>query len=443
MSASIREHERKVERIAAQLRRRSHEAPLSLRKRAVSHMVPKANDLCRRDEKLDLSDLDRILAIDPARRTCVAEPGVTFVDLVRATLEHGLVPMCVPELETITIGGAVCGGSLESMSFRFGGFHDTCLEYEVVTATGEVITCDPEGDEALLFQMMHSSFGTLGVLTKLTFRLTPARRFVRLRYEKYATLAGYQAAIMRRFERQDVDFVDGIIHAPDEHVLCLGEMVDEAPYTTSYEWLRVYYRSTREREEDYLPIDRYFFRYDRGVTNTFPKSFLGRLLFGRVAGSSAVLRAADRLHFLLPRRRPPITLDVFVPFSRVPELLAWHAREVRHFPLWCVPFRRMRRYEWLAPGIWDGVEDELYLDIAIYGMRQPDDGRDYYRLIEEQLKRVKGVKTLISYNHYQESEFWEIWNRENHQRVKSRTDPKGVFRDLFTKTCLTKMGRAA
>src|SRR5690606_17571156 len=133
-------------------------APVSLRKRAVAHQVPKAGDLRRKDEKVDLSDLDQILEIDPLARRCVAEPGVTFVDLVDATLRHGLVPKCVPELKTITIGGAVAGCSIESMSFRFGGFHDSCREYEVVTGTGEVLTATPDGEHALIFQMMHGAF---------------------------------------------------------------------------------------------------------------------------------------------------------------------------------------------------------------------------------------------------------------------------------------------
>src|SRR2546421_446946 len=83
-------------------------------------------------------------------------------------------------------GGAVSGCSIESMSFRFGGFHDTCLEYEVITATGDVLTCTPDNPHQLVFQMMHGSFGTLGVLAKLTFRLVPAKRFVHVVYETYA-----------------------------------------------------------------------------------------------------------------------------------------------------------------------------------------------------------------------------------------------------------------
>ena len=47
------------------------------------------------------------------------------------------------------------GCSIESMSYRYGGFHDTCLEYEVVTARGDVLTCRPDNEHALVFQMVH------------------------------------------------------------------------------------------------------------------------------------------------------------------------------------------------------------------------------------------------------------------------------------------------
>ncbi len=435
-------HERKVARIAAHLRGRTSTAPVSLRKRAVAHQVPKAGDLRRKDEKVDISDLDQILEIDPLRRRCVAEPGVTFVDLVDATLRHGLVPRCVPELKTITIGGAVAGCSIESMSFRFGGFHDSCREYEVITGTGEVLTCTPEGEHALVFQMMHGAFGTLGLLTRLEFELIPAKPFVRMRYEKYAALADYQAAILRRFEAQDVDFMDGIIHTPGEWVLSLGEFVDEAPYTTNYDWLRVYYQSTRRREEDFLTTPDYFFRYDRGVTNVHPRSFLGRLLFGKLTGSSLVLRAAEKLHFLLPREKPNIILDVFLPFSKLPEFMAWYQEVFRYFPLWCVPYKRVRRYEWIADELFDRNPDELWCDIAIYGMKQRGE-LNYHRLMEEKLQELGGIKTLISHNYYGEDEFWRSWNRRNYQAVKARTDPNDVFRDLYTKMCRAAMGIAA
>src|ERR1051326_4242701 len=177
MSSAVERHAAKVARIAAQLRAHTSERPLSLRKKAVSHQVPKARDLRHRDDKIDISDLTEILEIDPVRRICVAESGVTFVDLVTATMKHGLVPIVVPELKTITVGGAVAGCSIESMSFMRGGFHDTCREYEVITAEGDVLVCTPEVNP-LVFQMVHGAFGTLGILAKLTFELVPAKRYV-------------------------------------------------------------------------------------------------------------------------------------------------------------------------------------------------------------------------------------------------------------------------
>jgi hypothetical protein len=91
-------------------------------------------------------------------------------------------------VKTITIGVAVAGCSLESMSYRYGGFHDTCLEYEVITAKGDVLTCTPENEHALIFQMMHGSFGTVGILSRLVFRLVPAKPFVHLRHETHASI---------------------------------------------------------------------------------------------------------------------------------------------------------------------------------------------------------------------------------------------------------------
>jgi FAD/FMN-containing dehydrogenase len=432
-------HDRVVQRVAKQLREHPRGRPLSIKKRAVSHQVPKRGDARRHDDKIDLTELDRILAIDAEGRTCTAEPGVTFEDLVEATLRHGLVPIVVPELRTITIGGAVAGCSIESMSFRHGGFHDTCLEYEVVTTKGEVLRCAPRGENALIFQMMHNSFGTLGVLTKLTFRLVPARPYVHVVYERHHTLAEYEAAIRRHARDGSLDFMDGFVHAPDHFVLNLGRFVDRAPYTNRYDWTKVYYRSTATRSEDYLRTPHYFFRYDMGVTNVHPRSFVGRLLVGRLMGSTTLLRAADLLHRFLPKERPPVTVDLFVPLKRFDDFLAWYGPAIGHFPLWVVPYRRVRDYEWLDPSFYEGLDEDLFVDLAIYGAEQPE-GRNLYREIEEALPRLNGIKTLISHNFYGEEEFWRIFHAESYRAVKQRTDPENLLRDLWSKTCRAAQG---
>ncbi|HEY1957342.1 MAG TPA: FAD-binding oxidoreductase [Polyangiaceae bacterium] len=429
------DHQDKLERVAAQLRAHDPSRPVSLRKRSVSHRVPKRDDATRHDDKIDIADLDRILAVDPETQTCTAEPGVTFVDLVRATLPLGLAPAIVPELETITIGGAVAGCSIESASFRYGGFHDTCLEYEIVTARGDVVRAKPD---SLLFQMMHGTFGTLGILTELKFRLVPAKPFVHVVYETYATLSAYEAAIARHASEEDLDFMDGIIHSPQKFVLSLGRFEDRAPYTSRYDWMKIYWQSTGERCEDHMRTRDYFFRYDAGVTNVHPKSRVMRFLFGKFLRSSRLLRAADKLHFMLPKR-PDVTVDLFLPLSKVDRFMDWYERELDHFPIWCVPYRRVRDYEWIAPRVFDGLPDELFLDLAIYGAKQRR-GHDEYAEIEHELDELAALKTLISHNRYDEESFWRTWNKPNYDAVKKLTDPDGVFRGLYEKTCRAMQG---
>ena len=432
-------HRRRIDRISHALRTRTSKGPMSLRKKAVRHEVPKPKDLRHRDEKVDISNLNEIIEIDLTNNTCTAESGVTFDDLVRATMRHNLVPIVVPELKTITIGGAVSGCSIESMSFRYGGFHDTCLEYEVVTAKGEVLHCTPDNHNALVFQMIHGGFGTLGILTRLKFRLIPAKPFVKMTYEKHATMDAYQAAMWRYVENNQYDFIDGIIHSEAEYVLCLGSFVDSAPYTHCYDWTRVYYQSTSTQTEDYLKTPDYFFRYDRGVTNVHPKSFMGRLLFGKFMDSSTLLRLAEKFKWALKTDKPDVILDVFVPRSKIAGFMEWYGKEFKFFPLWCVPYRRVRAYEWLSEKFLATTKDELFLDIAIYGMKQTGD-RNAHKVMEEKLLEIGGLKTLISHNYFSEEDFWKIWNRKNYIKVKQQTDPHNVFRDLHAKTCRAMMG---
>jgi hypothetical protein len=155
--------------------------------------------------------------------------------------------------------------------------------------------------------------------------------------------------------------------------------------------------------------------------------------------STRWLRLADKLHWLLRSKKPTITLDVFVPFSKVPQFMEWYERELGFFPLWCVPYRRVADYPWLADAYWAALDDDLFLDLAIYGMRQHGT-TNHHRLMERKLRELGGIKTLISHNYYAEDEFWSIYNRRNYEAVKRITDPDDQFRDLYEKTCRAAMG---
>ncbi|MGH2684727.1 MAG: FAD-binding oxidoreductase [Actinomycetota bacterium] len=435
-------HEARVEEVARQVRGLGRSGGRSyVDKGGVHHVVPVPEGDGRfQGRRIDASSLNRILSIDPNLRICVAEPGVTFARVVRATLPFGLVPAVVPELEGITLGGAVAGCSVESSSFRVGGFHDTCLEYEVITGTGEVITCSRE-QEPLLFGMIHGSYGTLGILSKIAFRLERATEFVHVEYERHPDAGSFHRSALEACAGSDASYIDGIVHSPSEWVLCRGTFVEDTDRTNSYRWLDVYYKSTRRLRHDVLTTPDYFFRYDteaHWLSRTVPplEWLPVRFLLGKAfLGSTNMIRWADRLApvFRRIRRRPDVVCDYFIPSARCPEFYDWYLREMPYFPLWVVPYRFPEVYPWISEEHRQRFDGDLFMDLAVYGMPNGDPYVDRSELLEEKTFELGGIKTLISRNHYTPERFWGIYHEANYQKAKELLDPNRVFRDLYEK----------
>jgi FAD/FMN-containing dehydrogenase len=433
-------HEGEVRQIAAEVRARvGRGEPVHIQKGGVHHFVPLPGDARFGGRAIDVSSLNRVLEVDRERLRCVAEPGVTFAALLDATLPAGLIPTVVPELEGITVGGAVAGCSVESMSYVHGGFHDSCLEYELVTGAGEVLTCSPDKDPSL-FHMIHGSYGTLGILTRLTFKLVPAKPYVRMEYRRFDSAEAFNDEMRARVAARDFEFIDAIVHSPTEYVLCLGQFVDRAPYVSNYRWLDIFYKSTRTRGEDYLTTRDYCFRYDtecHWLTKTLPPLEWKPVRFavGKfVLGSTNLIRWSKRLEPLLGmKKRPDVVVDVFVPSRRFVEFCRWYEADYQFYPLWLVPYRIPTPYPWINDQHAARMQDELFVDCAVYGKVNNDPVVDWSQVLEEKTYQLDGIKTLISRNHHTRERFWQIYNRPNYEAAKARLDPNGVFPSLYEK----------
>ncbi len=434
----MQSHEEKVRFVARQVKAAAEKgARVDFVKKSVSHFVPNPYANPNETPKVDLSDLDALLEIDEQNMTCAAESGLTFDDLTRATLAKGLIPNTVSELKGITIGGAVSGCSIESMSYKDGGFHDSCLEYEVITGEGEILTCSREKNPEI-FEMMHGSYGTLGILSKIKFKLLPAKPYVKMEYRRYTNFDEFKADLYERCDKADYEFVDAIIHSPKLFVICLGNMVDRAPYVSDYEWRDIFYKSTATKTEDYLTTHHYFFRYDaecHWLTKTVPplENKLVRRLFGKFfLGSTNLIKWSNRLrHVLKLKKRPDVVVDVFIPSKRFKEFYDWYESDFDFFPLWIVPYRVTDYYPWLAPKFAEKMDDKFLIDCAVYGKVNTNPLVDYSELMENKVFELGGIKTLISRNHYDEKTFWEIYNKPGYDKVKKRLDPRGVFEGLY------------
>ena len=126
-----------------------------------------------------------MVQVDPVARTADVQGMCTYEDLVDATLPLGLIPLVVPQLRTITLGGAVTGLGIESTSFRSGLPHESVLEMDVFTGAGEVVTATPDNEHADLFATFPNSYGSLGYATRLRIELEPVRSHVALRHVRF------------------------------------------------------------------------------------------------------------------------------------------------------------------------------------------------------------------------------------------------------------------
>src|SRR5215217_5609005 len=162
---------------------------------------------------LDASGLRGVIAVDPEARTADVAGMCTYEDLVAATLRYGLSPLVVPQLKTITLGGAVTGLGIESTSFRNGLPHESVLEMDILTGTGEIITASRD-QHADLFRAFPNSYGTLGYSVRLQIELEPVRPFVALRHLRFRSLHNMVSAMDRIIETGGhdgarVDYLDG------------------------------------------------------------------------------------------------------------------------------------------------------------------------------------------------------------------------------------------
>jgi len=235
------------------------ERPIGLAKKTSNlfrdrHEAPK--------HRLDLSAFCHVLAIDATGGWVDVEGCTTYEDLVAATLPLGCMPAVVPQLKTITVGGAAAGVGIEATSFREGLVHHTILELEVLLADGEIVLCTPDNEHRDLFEGFANSYGTLGYALRVRLRIRPVRPFVEVRHARSSDPVAFFDRLADACADDDNDFVDGVAFGPQSMVLSRGRIVDAAPWTSDYGFESIYYRSLTEREIDYLRTEDYLWRWD-------------------------------------------------------------------------------------------------------------------------------------------------------------------------------------
>lgn len=449
------EHERAVARLAASYAAIPAGEPVRLAKQTTNLFRARA---AHATPGLDVSGLTGVIGVDADQRTADVQGMCTYEDLVDATLPYGLIPYVVPQLRTITLGGAVTGLGIEATSFRNGLPHESVVEMDVFTGAGEVVTTHP-GDD--LFDAFPNSYGSLGYATRLRIMLEPVPSYVALRHLRFDD-AGLLAKTMddithsREHDGERVDGLDGVAFAPGEYYLTLARWTDELEAEpTDYTGQQVFYRSLRERETDLLTIHDYLWRWDTDwfwcsgafgaqhpvVRRLWPRRYRRSDVYMRLLGLDRKYAIADRLDRRAGRPlRERVVQDVEVPVERLAEFLDWFDAEVGMRPVWLCPL--VARGSGAADGTgrpWTAYPLEpgrTYVNAGFWGTVHvgPDAVHaPTNRAIEAKVHELGGHKSLYSEAFYDRETFDRLYSGEALAAVKRRYDPDDRLTNLYDK----------
>lgn len=404
-------------------------------------------------DRLPVEAFAGVLGVDPEERTADVGGMTTYERLVDATLPHGLMPLVVPQLKTITLGGAVAGLGIESTSFRNGLPHESVLELEILTGDGRVVLARPDNEHSALFYGFPNSYGTLGYALRVKIALEPVRPVVALRHVRYGGAAACASALAEvcgtgAFDGERVDFADGTCFGPEEYYLTLGTFTDSAPVLSDYTGERIYYRSIQRREIDHLSVRDYLWRWDTDwfwcsealgvqhplVRRLWPKRYLRSDAYRRIVAADRRYRLSERLDAL--RRAParePVIQDVEVPVRRLAEFLDFFHADIGITPIWLCPLRLRGDRSW---PLYPLEPDTSYVNVGFWSSVELGPGEErgtYNRLIERRVSELGGHKSLYSDSYYPEADFWRLYNGRVYKQLKSSYDPDGRLPGLYDK----------
>ncbi len=400
--------------------------------------------------RLDVASLDQVLELDCENQLVEVEGMTTYAQLTDACLQQNCMPLVVPQLKSITIGGAVSGIGIESSSFRHGLPHESVAALEVLLADGEIVYCTPDNEYSDLFFGIPNSYGTLGYILKLKIQTMPVKPYVELQHVRHSDIDGYFSAIGDACQ-SDVDFIDGSIFSENEMYLTLGRFVDHAPYTSDYTWLNMYFRSIRERGQDFLNIHDYIWRWDTDwfwcSKNLFVQNLPMRLILGRRRLNSIsyqkVMRWNNRvgltegINRLLDRHPEGVVQDVDIPIENAAEFLRFFIDEIDIRPVWMCPIggHDLSRNFPLYPLHGSG----LFINFGFWDIVDNPDKHEagyFNRKIETRVQELGGVKSLYSDAYYDEDSFWKLYNGDTYFALKQKYDPEGRLKNLYQKCVL-------
>ena len=277
---------------------------------------------------LDLSRMDKILAVNIEDRLVVVQPGVVYADLDQALTPHGFFFPPDPASGSVcTLGGNVATNAGGIKGAKYGTTKDYVLALEVVLPDGRILHTGSKCMKSVsgydLTRLFVGSEGTLGVITEITLKINPKPPLNSTSMATFETLEDAGRAIS---EIMYSGIVPSALEVVDHQSLkAINENTSMG--LPEVEAMLVAETDGYTREETQFQMDK--------VTTIFKKNNASTVKHADSAEGAAALWAARKSAYGVMARinYNLVVEDLAVPMSKVPEMLRFIADLARKYDL--------------------------------------------------------------------------------------------------------------
>uniref|UniRef100_A0A1I7X9W9 Delta(24)-sterol reductase n=1 Tax=Heterorhabditis bacteriophora TaxID=37862 RepID=A0A1I7X9W9_HETBA len=172
-------------------------------------------------------DLHEVIFLDKENLTVTVEPNVTVRDICKYLIPKGYALAVTLEVGDATLGGLAFGVGMTTHSHKVGLYQETIISYEVVTASGDVVTVTAQNEHADLFYCLPWSHGTLAFLVALKLKIIRVKPYVKITYIPCHSQEEYCNRMMKLSGALDKDhcvpdFLEATIFTRDKAVILAG-----------------------------------------------------------------------------------------------------------------------------------------------------------------------------------------------------------------------------
>jgi glycolate oxidase FAD binding subunit len=194
----------------------------------------------RYDIALDMTRLQSIAHYDAGDLTLAVDAGVQLRQLTEfLEVNKQVLPLAVPCFEAATIGGTVASGIDSALRQQYGTARDFLIAAEFVDGKGQLcksggpVVKNVTGSD--LHKLLIGSLGTLGVTTRLNFRIFPMPEVSRGHLANFASLEG-ALAYRQRLEGSGLPLANLEVLSPEAlSILCAILRRADSPLPVSAE----------------------------------------------------------------------------------------------------------------------------------------------------------------------------------------------------------------